>query len=229
VPFLADGLTRFGYLPNPLNPDGLPVGFMASGPLGSRTLGMNCSACHTRQITVEGQPYRVDGGPAFADFQNFLTALDVAVGKVVEDPAAFQTFAAAVLGAGTDADDVAQLRQQVTAWYERYHTLIDRALPKPPAQLWGPARLDAVGMIFNRLSGSTSVRRRAFSSPTISSGPTRPPAIRFSGTRRSRTGPSGPASLATATTSSRLAVTSDRCSACSASSSRGGRDSSSIF
>src|SRR5215207_8214762 len=137
VPFLADGLTRFGYLPNPLNPDGLPVGFMASGPLGSRTLGMNFSACHTRQITVEGQPYRVDGGPAFADFQNFLTALDVAVGKVVEDPAAFQAFAAAVLGAGTDADDVAQLRQQVTAWYERYHALMDGALPKPPAQAWG--------------------------------------------------------------------------------------------
>ena len=32
----------------------------------------------------------------------------------------------------------------------RYHTLITRALPKAP---WGPSRLDAVGMIFNRLTG----------------------------------------------------------------------------
>ena len=38
----------------------------------------------------------------------------------------------------------------VKEWYEPYHTLIERALPK---DTWGPARLDAVSMIFNRLTG----------------------------------------------------------------------------
>src|SRR5438105_14599753 len=31
-PFLADGLARYGYLADPGNPNGLPVGFTASGP-----------------------------------------------------------------------------------------------------------------------------------------------------------------------------------------------------
>src|SRR5262245_35211455 len=59
-PFLADSLARYGYLPNPANSDQLPVGFTASGPTGSRTVGMTCAACHTRQITVEGKAYRID-------------------------------------------------------------------------------------------------------------------------------------------------------------------------
>jgi hypothetical protein len=45
---------------------------------------------------------------------------------------------------------VVALKENVKAWYLRYHTLIVRALPTPP---WGPSRLDAVGMIFNRLTG----------------------------------------------------------------------------
>src|SRR5438445_223283 len=34
-PFLADSLARYGYLPNPKNTNGLPVGFTASGPAGT--------------------------------------------------------------------------------------------------------------------------------------------------------------------------------------------------
>jgi hypothetical protein len=150
-PFLADGLGRYGYLPNSTSPDGLPVGFEASGPTGARSVGMTCSACHTRQITVAGQPYRIDGGPGIVDFQSFLSDLDVAVGTVLASDAAFAPFAAVVLAPlPPDADDVRALRADVGAWYLRYHTLMVRALPRPP---WGPGRLDAVGMIFNRLTG----------------------------------------------------------------------------
>ncbi|HEX8166602.1 MAG TPA: di-heme-cytochrome C peroxidase [Beijerinckiaceae bacterium] len=150
----AENLTRYGYLSNPASKDHLPVGFMVSGSAGSRTLGMNCAACHTRQITVDGKPYRIDGGPTFADFQTFLTDLDVAVGSVLKDEAAFQVFAANVFTpAPAGPDDIATLKEDVEAWYKRYHTLMELALPKPPAQAWGPARLDAVGMIFNRLTG----------------------------------------------------------------------------
>src|SRR5580693_9434777 len=69
-PFLSDNLARYGYLPNPdpANTSGLPIGFTASGPAGTRVVGMTCSACHTRQITAKGKTYRIDGGPALADF-----------------------------------------------------------------------------------------------------------------------------------------------------------------
>jgi mono/diheme cytochrome c family protein len=150
-PFLADSLSRYGYLPNPANSNGLPVGFTASGPAGAQTAGMTCAACHTRQITAEGKTYRIDGGPAIVDFQSFLADLDTAVGQVLSNDAHFNPFAVAVLGSATpDADDVATLRENVDLWYLRFHTIVTRALPTPG---WGPARLDAVGMIFNRLTG----------------------------------------------------------------------------
>ena len=132
--FLTDALDRYGYLPNPDGSNGLPVGFTAAGPQGSEIVGMTCAACHTRQIEVDGTAYRIDGGPAISDFQSFLADLDAAVGAVVVDEASFAPFAAAVLGpTGTPADVVA-LRQAVDAWYERYHTLMERALPQQP---WG--------------------------------------------------------------------------------------------
>jgi hypothetical protein len=150
-PFLSDSLARYGYLPNPANTSGLPIGFTASGPAGTRVVGMSCSACHTRQIIAEGKPYRIDGGPAFANFQSLLSDLDLAVGNVVASDAAFAPFASAVLASPSpDAEDVAQLKQVVEAWYLRYHTLISTALPPHP---WGAARLDAVSMIFDRLTG----------------------------------------------------------------------------
>lgn len=150
-PFLADSLVRYGYLPNPADSNGLPVGFTATGTAGVQIAGMTCSACHTRQITAEGKTYRIDGGPAIVDFQAFLTDLDAAASQVRASDAAFLPFAAAVLRSATpDPDDVATLRQDFELWYVRYHTLITRALP---AASWGPSRLDAVGMIFNRLTG----------------------------------------------------------------------------
>lgn len=155
-PFLADSLARYGYLPNPANANTnkLPVGFTASGPAGAQVAGMTCAACHTRQITVLGELFRIDGGPAIVDFQSFLGGLDVAVGGVLASDAAFAPFAADVLHSSAPApEDIAALQERVNAWFVRYHTLITLALPKPPTQAWGPSRLDAVGMIFNRLTG----------------------------------------------------------------------------
>jgi mono/diheme cytochrome c family protein len=151
TPFLAGSLARYGYLPNPDSRDDLPVGFTFAGPAGGEMAGMTCAACHTRQIMVDGKAFRIDGGPAIADFQRFLSDLDAAVGAVVASEAAFEPFAKAVLGeAANDTDAVENLTFFVKAWYDRYHTLMTRALPKAP---WGPARLDAVGMIFNRVTG----------------------------------------------------------------------------
>jgi mono/diheme cytochrome c family protein len=147
--FLADSLGRYGYLPNNDIP-GMPIGFTVTGPSGGEAIGMTCSACHTRQITVGNIAYRVDGGPAIVDFQNFLADLDRAVDTVLANDAAFSEFAQTVLGHVPTPEERASLHQEVGDWFYPYHTLITRALPSNP---WGPARLDAVGMIFNRLTG----------------------------------------------------------------------------
>lgn len=151
APFMADSLDRYGYLPNEWSdPPGLPVGFTVITDAGGAMMGMTCAACHTRQIEVQGTPYRIDGGPGIVDFQGFLADLDTAVHDVLADAAAFADFTRAVLGPSPSPGEQAQLRKAVDAWYEPYHTIVSRSLPTQP---WGPARLDAVSMIFNRVAG----------------------------------------------------------------------------
>jgi cytochrome c5 len=148
-PFMAESLGRYGYLPNSDIP-GMPIGFTVAGASGGEVVGMTCSACHTRQITVADIAYRVDGGPAIVDFQSFLADLDTAVNSVLTNETAFSEFAQTVLGHPPTPEEKASLRQAVSDWFYPYHTLMTRALPPSP---WGPARLDAVAMIFNRLTG----------------------------------------------------------------------------
>jgi hypothetical protein len=150
-PFMEASLSRYGYLPNEESrPAGLPVGFTVASGSNGQEIGMNCAACHTRQIEVNGVPYRIDGGPGIVDFQSFLADLDKAVHTVLTNPDAFADFAHAVQGPSPTPDEKTKLRQAVQAWHLPYHTLMKRALPSPQ---WGPARLDAVSMIFNRLTG----------------------------------------------------------------------------
>ena len=151
-PFLADSMSRYGFLPNPDNRFGLPVGFNTTGAAGSELVGANCSSCHTRQIEVAGKAYRIDGGPSLTDYQAFLAGLDKAVGDALASGESFTAFAADVLQSPTPAPaDVDKLRERVDAWYRRYHAWASATLP--PAG-WGIGRLDAIGIIFNRMSGT---------------------------------------------------------------------------
>lgn len=151
--FSANGLDRYGYLPNPASPvAGLPVGFSTNlDKSGEVTVGPTCSGCHTRQITVAGQPYRIDGGPAITDFQALLSDLDSAVTRLLNTATVFDQFAMDVLGSNNNATTKAALKSSVQAWYTPFHTLMVGSLPT--ASKWGAGRLDAVSMIFNRLSG----------------------------------------------------------------------------
>jgi hypothetical protein len=45
---------------------------------------------------------------------------------------------------------VASLHQDLQQWYTPFHTIVTRGTPQTP---WGPGRLDAISMIFNRLAG----------------------------------------------------------------------------
>jgi len=149
--FLADGLLRYGYLPNPQSPDGLPVGFTVNGTGPAAFAGMNCAACHTRQIEVGGQAYRIDGGPALSDFQALLTDLVNSLGAINDHGPRFSAFATKVLGPDPTPNALAQLQIDVDIWYARESTMLQRAYPHPGQ--WGLGRLDAVSMIFNRLTG----------------------------------------------------------------------------
>ncbi|MEP2758554.1 MAG: di-heme-cytochrome C peroxidase [Hyphomicrobiales bacterium] len=149
--FLKDSLSRYGYLPNPENdePD-IPVGFTVANMDGVPSIGMTCSACHTRQIDVNGTAYRIDGGPGIVDFQSFLADLDSSSQSVLATESSYDQFADEVLGAGASSTKKAELKLEVETWVLRFHTLIEGSLPDPA---WGPSRLDAVSMIFNRIAG----------------------------------------------------------------------------
>lgn len=150
-PWFADSFQRYGYLPDTYRNNGVPVGFTTAGTGQNQQLGMTCAACHTRQIKVGNFEYRLDGGPAIVDFQGLLTDMVDAVGAVLNDSTAFDQFAKAVLGGTPTQSQKNALRTKVAIWYEREDTLRDRAYGTP--DIWGLGRLDAVAMIFNRLTG----------------------------------------------------------------------------
>jgi mono/diheme cytochrome c family protein len=151
-PFLGNNLARYGYLPNPASAAGLPVGFTAATSGQREMVGMNCAACHTREIIADSKTYRIDGGPAVADFEKFLIELDDAVGRALGDPAAFKDFASAVLGGDASKPSAVQaLRKELALYHQREHAIVTRSLPRP--DMWGLGRLDAVSMIFNRIAG----------------------------------------------------------------------------
>jgi cytochrome c553 len=152
APFMADNLVRYGYLPNPKSSEpGLPVGFSVAEENGEKIIGLTCSACHSRQIDVSGVAYRIDGGPAIADMQGFMSDLDKAVNTILTDPGEFEKFSIAVLGASPKQQDQDILHADVAAWFLPYNTIMKASLPTDSP--WGPSRLDAVSMIFNRVSG----------------------------------------------------------------------------
>ena len=163
APFLDGSLARYGYLPSV--DDGksagqdLPIGFTVADASLGPTVGLTCAACHTRDITVKGRTYRIDGGPAFADFGAFIVDLDAAMQRVLTD-GNFARFAKAVLAKGVlgpsgggepTSQAISALHADVASWSLRFHTLISRSVPK--SRPWGPGRVDAIAMIYNHLDG----------------------------------------------------------------------------
>lgn len=123
-------------------------------------IGMNCSACHTAQMTHANQTVTVDGGPSLVDFQSFIEAVDEALIATRADKAKWDRFAAKVLPKTADQAQGARNREllgaavdNLNAWYKenarlnRGDTRID-----PTMIRYGYGRLDAFGHIFNKVS-----------------------------------------------------------------------------
>ena len=167
-------LARYGFIagePHPLNPDGLPIGFaiepadatqlprrsaaFAADPFGTTSergpdLGVTCAACHTATVTVEGHPIQVDGAPAHLDFDRFYADLAAAVTRTFFDPAAFERFAARVLG-NPSPTGTAELRLELAEFEARIAG--DAAIRHPKIKS-GFGRVDALTQIVNALAGT---------------------------------------------------------------------------
>jgi hypothetical protein len=154
-PFAADQLQRYGYLRNdrPNNSEGLPVGFVIDGDAASGQVGMTCAACHTGQLEYQKNgvtlALRLDGAPANADFQQFLTDLVAASRQTLAQSVRFDAFAKAVFGTDFTTANAGQLKLNFGAWVKQFGDFMTASLPSSP---WGPGRLDAFGMIFNRVA-----------------------------------------------------------------------------
>jgi hypothetical protein len=156
-PFGGDQLARYGFLPNEKsksNPEGLPVGFVIDGDVSTGIFGPSCGACHTAQIEYQKdgitQQLRIDGAPAMIDFQSFLNDLTDATRETLKDNVRFDKFAHAVLGPRYSASRAAALKNDFSDWVKKWANFIDKSLP--PSH-WGPGRIDALGMIFDRVTG----------------------------------------------------------------------------
>jgi hypothetical protein len=152
-PFGADGLKRYGYLPNEYTTNNLPIGFVVDTRAQPNQLGMTCAACHTGQLEYQKDnvthALRLDGAPAHADFQLFLADLRGATRATSASPQRFEMFARSVLGRQYSASEAAKLKGSFDKWTKQFGEFMDKSLPPSP---WGPGRLDAFNMIFNRVA-----------------------------------------------------------------------------
>ncbi len=153
-------LDSFRYLlqkPTLFNPEGLPVGFVKDTYKRREYLGFNCATCHTGQIVYRKQALRIDGGPAMADLDGFLWAMQGAMEATLEDTAKLQRFSDAVLArndwkralwGGRDYLSDTDVIDDLKLWTERlrqYNRINKSQLN------YGYARLDAFGRIYNRV------------------------------------------------------------------------------
>lgn len=147
VLFLEDNLARFGYLAGEAQPIGkpksLPVGFVKDVGKRGWFVGMTCAACHTSEIQFGADTVRVDGAPTNADMFKFLKELGTALEKASNDDASFLRFSNRL------PKPHAKLREKLAIFSDQFKQFVADSTPASP---WGPARLDAFGMIFNRMT-----------------------------------------------------------------------------
>jgi len=168
---------RLGLIPQPVNPqtnpDGFPVGLartvFTEGRWKGDFVGPTCAACHEAQLNYKGKRIRIEGGVGNTfDFMAYAQALDDALQATLADAAKFDRLAARLGASNPDAKS--GLRQRFESEAARVHQFRTRFMVTPHA--WGPARMDAIGMIVNRLTGLEPDIRENWSAPLA---PTKPP------------------------------------------------------
>lgn len=151
---------RYGLIPQPTtraNPDGLPIGISKTviskpawnGAATGEFAGVTCAMCHNSELRYQGKRVRIDGGNNNAlDFQGYIRALDDAMQATLKDSAKFDRLATKLNATSADAKSALRARLETQMSGVRYYSTRSSATPSP----WGPARIDALTMIQNRMT-----------------------------------------------------------------------------
>ncbi len=148
----ADNMSKYRYLTQREswnNPDGLPVGLVKDTYQDKEYMGFTCAACHTGQVNYKGVGIRIDGGPALADMDGMLRALEMALRASLNDEAKLARLAQNM------SQELSAVRSEVQEsldWLKGYNQV---NLPVNGTQVvdYGYGRLDAFGRIYNRVLG----------------------------------------------------------------------------
>ena len=87
-PFM-DRLESLGFIPDPQNVYGLPIGLTADTARGlepfGKMVGLTCAACHVGEMTYQGKRLRIDGAPNLVDTREFFASLVESSFATLED------------------------------------------------------------------------------------------------------------------------------------------------
>jgi hypothetical protein len=172
-------LSHYGLIPeghNWMNPDGLPIGIskttvatpIKGWPAGDY-IGPTCAACHEGQLDYKGKHVRIEGGTNHAfDFQALTQALDSALQATLTDTTKFDRLAVRLKAESEDAKG--KLRKRLASEATRVHEYATRTAVSPHP--YGPGRIDAFSLIFDRVTATLTVLPENWSTPFA---PVKPP------------------------------------------------------
>lgn len=162
----ADNMASFGYLTQSTQPGALPLGFAVDrgpdtglsrtnlrwmkgqGP-DERWVGLNCSACHTSQLTYKNNVIRLDGGPSISNFQAFVESLNASLAATRDDTEKWARFSKRLFPSARERSANDALLKSA------FSKLVDWQLTEgrvnQASLVYGPGRVDAFGHILNKI------------------------------------------------------------------------------
>jgi hypothetical protein len=130
---------------------------------------MTCAACHSGQLKYKGKIIHIEGSGNHAiDMEGYMRAYDDALQATITDTAKFDRLAQKLGAASPDAKN--KLRDRLDGDAERMHTYAMQQLTT--LHPWGPGRMDALALIFNR---ALAMLPGMLENSTIPVAPTKPP------------------------------------------------------
>jgi hypothetical protein len=111
-------------------------------------VGMTCAACHTGDLRYNGERFLIHGGQSNLDYERFISDLNIAVSKAVQDPKG-TGYVERMAAKGVDEKNA---MSRLAAARQRMDGLRARG-QLPAGREAGPGRIDAIGHILNEVFG----------------------------------------------------------------------------
>jgi hypothetical protein len=155
-------LESYGFLySNDYQESGLPIGVVKDTrgeghtPLAKHAhdltrdhVGLTCAACHTGDLRYNGERFLIHAGQSNLDYERFISDLNAAVSKALQDPKGTGYFARM----SANGADEKTATGRLAAAKQRMDGLRERG-QVPAGREAGPGRIDAVGHILNEVFG----------------------------------------------------------------------------